>query len=213
MFCKCPAEASIDTIPQIKCPENFGQIQKIAFQRLMNDSGEKNCFIKESSDITKLVSWTPLLAAVDSTKVVVSPYIYAPTEEEGAERTFGGGNESLGGITENIGREPNSFTGSFKRIPQNVINTIKKLQCESIAHNLGVYLFNEHGQIEALKDSAIEDKFYPIPIESLFIGDKVHGGLEAPDSNSIKWLFLPNYSDTLTIITPEFNPLELAPAE
>jgi hypothetical protein len=57
-------------------------------------------------------------------------------------------------------------------------------------------------------------QLYPIPIRSLFIGDKTFGGLEAPDSNAIQWTFLPNYSDNFWICTPtEWNPLtDLVPA-
>ena len=210
--CKCPAAAPLTTIPAVKCSETFGQIQKVAFQRLTKDDGTKNSFTTAKA-ITDLANWTPLLSADDSTKVVVSPYIQAPTNEAGAARTFGGGNETLGGVEDIIGREPNPFTGVMRRIPQAVIKVMKELQCESWADNLGVFLFDENGNIEALADPNTEGTYYPIPIRSLFIGDKTHGGLEAPDSNSIQWTFLPNYSDDLKIITPEFNPLtDLIPA-
>ena len=90
---------------------------------------------------------------------------------------------------------------------------MKELQCESWGDNLGVYLFDENGSIEAIQDETTPTTYYPIPIRSLFIGDKTHGGLEAPDSNSIQWAFLPNYSDDLVIIAPDFNPLtDLKPA-
>lgn len=211
--CSCPAAASLETIPAVKCTESFGQIQKVAFQRLTNDQGQKNSFTADG-EITVLASWTPKLAAADSTKIVVSPYIQAPTNEAGAARTFGGGNETLGGIEEIIGREPNPFSGVLRKIPQDVIKAMKSLQCESAADNLGVYLFDENGRIEAIRDEAADTTFYPIPIRSLFIGDKSHGGLEAPDSNAISWSFLPNYSDNLAIVTPSFNPLtDLKPAE
>lgn len=193
-------------IPAFKCAESFGQIQKVAFQRLFNDDGNKNSFAT-AKGIEKLASWTPLLIATDSTKIVTSPYIEAPTNEAGAARTFGGGNETLGGVEQIIGREPNPFTGMIRRTPQNVIKALKELQCESWADNLGVYLFDENGNIEALQDETTATTYYPIPIRSLFIGDKTHGGLEAPDSNAIQWVFLPNYSDNLAIISPEFNPL------
>ena len=210
--CKCPAAASLTTIPAVKCSETFGQIQKVAFQRLTKDDGTKNSFTTAKA-ITDLANWTPLLSADNSTKVVVSPYIQAPTNEAGAARTFGGGNETLGGVEDIIGREPNPFTGVMRRIPQAVIKVMKELQCESWADNLGVFLFDENGNIEALADPNTDGTYYPIPIRSLFIGDKTHGGLEAPDSNSIQWTFLPNYSDDLKIITPKFNPLtDLIPA-
>lgn len=204
--CPCPAAAALPDIPTVLCAENFGQIQKVAFQRLRNDAGLRNSFVT-AAPIGTLASWTPKLAAEDSIKIVVSPYIQAPTNEPGAARTFGGGNETLGGVETVIGREPNPFTGVLRSIPQSVIKELKKLQCESGGDNLGIYLFDEYGNIEAEQDETTASTYYPIPIRSLFIGDKGHGGLEAPDSNAISWTFLPNYSDNLAIVAPTFNPL------
>lgn len=204
-ICKCPAVVALPNIPNFTCAESFGQIQKVAFQRLYKSGEEKNSFttvdnIKEKS------LWKALLSAEDGTKVVVSPYIQAPTAEAGAPRTFGGGNETLGGIEEIIGREPTLFTAVMRKMPQSLIKALKDLQCESDSQNLGVYLFDENGAIGALQGSTNE--YYPIPIRSLFIGDKTLGGLEAPDSNAIQWTFLPNWSDDLAIIVPNnFNPL------
>ena len=202
-ICKCPAVA-LPNIPDFTCAESFGQIQKVAFQRLYKSDGEKNSFT--TTEVGKKASWIPLLSASDDTKVVVSPYIQAPTAEAGAPRTFGGGNETLGGIEEIIGREPTPFTAVMRKMPQSLIKALKDLQCESDSQNLGVYLFDENGAIGALQDP--KTMYYPIPIRSLFIGDKTLGGLEAPDSNAIQWAFLPNWSDDLAIIVPEdFNPL------
>lgn len=206
-ICKCPAAAALPNIPNFTCAESFGQIQKVAFQRLYKSTGGKNSFTKDAG-IGKLASWPPLLAAEDDTKIVISPYIQAPTAEAGAPRTFGGGNETLGGIEEIIGREPTPFTGVIRKMPQSLIKALKELQCESDSQNLGVYLFDENGSIGALQDPTTATTYYPIPIRSLFIGDKTLGGLEAPDSNAVQWSFLPNWSDDLAILTPEdFNPL------
>lgn len=194
-------------IPVSNCPESFGQIQKVAFQRLYKSTGEKNSF-KTDAGIEKKASWTPLLSADDDTKIVISPYIQAPTADAGAARTFGGGNETLGGVEEIVGREPTPFTGVMRKLPQKIIKALKQLQCESWGDNLGVYLFDENGAIGAIQDAKTATTHYPIPIRSLFIGDKTLGGYEAPDSNNIQWAFLPNWSDDLAIIVPEdFNPL------
>lgn len=206
-ICKCPAAVALPNIPNFTCAESFGQIQKVAFQRLYKSTGEKNSFITDAA-IGKLASWSPLLAAKDDTKVVVSPYIQAPTAEAGAPRTFGGGNDSLGGIEEIIGREPTPFTGVLRKMPQSIIKALKELQCESDSQNLGIFLFDENGAIGALQDPDTATTYYPIPIRSLFIGDKTLGGFEAPDNNAIQWSFLPNWSDDLAIVVPEdFNPL------
>lgn len=207
MICKCPAGTALPDIPVSNCPESFGQIQKVAFQRLYKSTGEKNSF-KTGAGIEKKASWTPLLSADDDTKIVISPYIQAPTVEAGAARTFGGGNETLGGVEEIVGREPTPFTGVMRKLPQKIIKALKELQCESWGDNLGVYLFDENGAIGAIQDAKTATTHYPIPIRSLFIGDKTLGGYEAPDSNNIQWAFLPNWSDDLAFIVPEdFNPL------
>lgn len=213
LTCQCPAATAITTIPAVTCGENFGQIQKVAFQRLQKADGTKNSFSSTASILLK-ASWTALMAAADGSKVVVSPYIEAPTSEPGAARTFGGGNETLGGVEEVLGAEPTAFSAVLRRMPQNVIKIMKELMCEANAGNLGVFLFNENGQIEAIQDKTTPTTYYPIPIRSLFISDKGHGGLENPDSNNISWQFAPNYSDDLAIVTPtDFNPLtDLVPA-
>lgn len=216
MICECPAATAIPTIPVANCVESFGQIQKVAFQRLVKENGTKNAFdsaAEPKNDIKVLASWTALISAKNSTKIAISPYIQAPTAEGGAPRTYGGGNDTLGGVEEIIGREVTPFTGVIRKSPQNIIKALKGLQCESWADNLGVFLFDENGAIGAIKDKAVATKFYPIPIRALFIGDKTLGGLEAPDSNAIQWSFLPNWSDDLVIIAPGFNPLtDLKPA-
>lgn len=204
-ICKCPAAEALPSVGNVTCAESFGQIQKVAFQRLTDAEGTKNGFTTEKA-ITALASWTALIAAADGTKIIVSPYIEAPTAEGGAARTFGGGNETLGGVEEVIGREATPFTGVIRRAPQAIIKVLKELQCESQGGNLGVYLFDENGAIGAIQGSAA-GTYYPIPIRSLFFGDKTLGGLEAPDSNAVQWSFLPNWSDDLVIVAPEFNPL------
>lgn len=219
-ICSCPAASSLTTIPNVQCAETFGQIQKVAFMRMRKADGTVNSFIEgATTGINKLAAWTAKMALTDGGKVVISPYVQAPTNEAGEARTFGGGNETLDGIELVIGRNPSTFTGVLRSVPQSVIKVMKELQCEAQAGNLGVILFDENGNIEAIEQSVTEGgtttvSHLPIPIRSLFISDKAHGGLEAPDSNNISWSFPPNYSDDLAIVVPDdFNPLtDLIPA-
>lgn len=206
--CACPAEERIPFLgTYTKCPENFGQIQKVAFQRLKNDEGARNSFpTTGSGDIKTLASWTALLTKTNSEKIAVSCYIQAPTDEGGDAITFGGGNDTLGGVELVVGRNPVTFSGVIRSMNQQEIELMKQLQCEVQSGNIGVYLFDENGNIECNK---YEDqlKCYPIPIRSLFVGDKIHGGLDTPDLNVISWSYMPNYSDNIGIIKPNFNPL------
>lgn len=218
-LCACPAATALTTIPAATCLESFGQIQKVAFMRLRKADGTVNSFVDGSATgINKKAAWTAKMALTDGGKAVISPYIQAPAQDGGDARTFGGGNDTLGGIEMVIGRNPMNFTGVMRGVPQSIIKVMKSLQCEAQGDNLGVILFDENGNIEAVKKvtTGTPDvvEYMPIPIRALFIGDKVHGGLEAPDNNAISWQFLPNYSDELAIVAPDdFNPLtDLVPA-
>ena len=213
LICQCPAAAAITTIPAVTCPENFGQIQKVAFQRLTKADGTKNSFTSSAS-ILLLASWTAQMAAADGGKIVVSPYVNAPADSGGDARRTGGGNDDLGGMSQVLGGNPVQFDGSFRSIPQAVIKVMKELMCEAQAGNLGVFLFDENGKIEAIQDQTTATTYYPIPIRSLFIGSKIHGNFDAKDSNAISWMYPDNYSDNLAIVTPtDFNPLtDLVPA-
>lgn len=205
MICNCPRKPALTAITVALCLESLGQIQKFAIQRLQKDDLSMNGFVGSEQNPALKASWSPLLAAADSTKIIVTPYVNAPTAEAGAMRTFGGGNETLGGMEENIGREPTPFTSVLRRQPQTVISQLKELQCEII----GVYPLAENGGIAALQYGTTAAPIWrPIPIHSLFVGDKTLGGLEAPDSNAFNFSLPPNWSDRLVIIQPtDFNPL------
>ena len=174
----------------------------------MNDDGTKNKFSAVSgfAEINSLANWQARMTAADSTKIVISPYIYSPTQENGAARTFGGGNDSLNGVEEIIGREPSTFSASLRNVPQSIAKVLKSLQCE----NVGVYLIDGNGNVEAfgIVDENNNEWIMPIPIKAFFVGDKTHGGIDAPDANVIQWSFVPNYSDYIKIFTVDtFNVL------
>lgn len=201
--CGCPAGAHLADLTIAECKESLGQIQKVIFQRIYKSTGVKNMI--PADDIKSKADMATLSSAADGTKIIISPYIQNPTTEPGAPRTFGGGNQTLGGIEIVIGREPTAFSGIIYQESQATIKTLKSYSCE----NIGVYLIDENGNIGALTDEAGAN-YMPIPIGKFFVGDKTLGGFEEPDSNSIEWNFFPNWSDDLVIIKSselDYNPL------
>ena len=205
-MCSCPAGAALPAVPNASCPQDFGQVQKIIFQRIFKTAGTKNSFTQTAS-IKQLSSWTPLFAANASsddagTKCVITPYVEAPTADGGDAITFGGGNDTVGGTTKVIGRNPVNMSFVIRQMTQDVIKALKGLQCED---ELGVYLVNGDGQILAL--SSADNEYTPIPIRSLFISDLKLMGLDNPDENALSFSFLPNWSDDAKVVTPDFNPL------
>ena len=200
-MCSCPAGIALPAVPNASCPQDFGQVQKIIFQRIFKTAGTKNSFTQTAS-IKQLSSWTALFSASDGTKCVITPYVEAPTSDGGDAITFGGGNDTVGGTTKVIGRNPVNMSFVMRQMTQDVIKALKGLQCED---ELGVYLVNGDGQILAL--SSADNTYTPIPIRSLFISDLKLMGLDNPDENSLSFSFLPNWSDDVKVVAPEFNPL------
>lgn len=202
--CGCPAGNHLNDLEIVECKESFGQIQKVIFVRIFSTAGTKNKISKDT--ITGKASMEALFAARDGTKLIISPYIQNPTTEPGEARTFGGGNQTLGGVEIVVGREPTTFTGVIYQEAQSVIKTLKSYSCEKI----GVFLIDENGNIGAIDPGGTAAVYEPIPIYKFFVGDKSLGGYEEPDSNTISWSFYPNWSDNLVLIkadTLKYNPL------
>ena len=177
------------------CGIRYGQVQKIAFTRI------GNLFSDSSNPITDLASWTAFLSAEDSTKIVVTPYVEAPTMEGGDEKTFGGGNATLDGIIMVLGSQPIRMSFALRNYPQTIISALKIL---TKIKDLGVFLFNDNGGIICLQEGGT---YLPIPIRALFVGDLILSGRIQPDRNTMKFSFKSNYSDKLVVVKPNFSPV------
>ena len=200
--CSCPAGTAIASVPNASCPQDFGQIQKIIFQRIFSSGTTKNSMTQASAKL--LATWTALFSATNGTKAVITPYVEAPTADGGDAITFGGGNDTVGGVTKVIGRNPVNMTFALRQIEQSIAKALKSLMCEIV----GVYFVNGDGQIMGIGDSASTPNLYPVPINSLFVGDLKLNGLDTPDENALSFSFQPNWSDDAVVITPtDFNPL------
>lgn len=198
--CTCPAGASIASVPNASCASDFGQIQKIIFQRVFSSGTTKNSMTQANAKL--LATWAAFFAAADGTKMVITPYVEAPTSEGGDAITYGGGNDTVGGITKVIGRNATNMSFVLRQVVQTIPAALKKLMCEIV----GVYFVNGDGQIMGLGDS--DTNLSPLPIDGLFVGDLKLNGLESPDENALSFSLRPNWSDDVVVITPtDFNPL------
>lgn len=188
----CPT--NLPPIPNMTCGIRYGQVQKVAFTRVGN-------LFSNANPITDLASWTAFLAAEDSTKIVVTPYVEAPTMEGGDEKTFGGGNTTLDGIIMVLGSQPIRMSFALRNYPQTIISALKILMK---IKDLGVFLFNDNGGIICLQEGGT---YLPIPIRALFVGDLILSGRTQPDRNTMKFSFKSNYSDKLVVVKPDFSPI------
>jgi hypothetical protein len=196
--CNCPAPAAITTITPNTCPENFGQIQKIAIQR-QGDTFDGTT----GNIITVLADWQTRIAAIDDTKIQVSPFIYNFVSAAGEAITNGGGdNTTLNGEVELVGINKTAASGMFKSLSSAVINALQSYNCETA---LGVYFFNADGNIIA--QELTTGDYTPFPISSFFVGDKTNNGFATKDENALSFQLNAGWSKKYAIVTPAFNPL------
>lgn len=210
LLCSCPPAAALTLITLPSCFEQFGQIQKLWFQRIYSSGTTKNSFTIATSNPNVIASWSSLFTASDGTKVVQTPFIENPQgPTAGDPRTNGGGNARLGGVDSVTGLNASTFEGTFYNIPQSTADDIEDLMCETA---LGVYLINEYGQIGGIADdNSSPTIFYPIPIakQTLYITDKTFGNLEEDDGNRLGFQLLPRWSREFYVVNPtDFSPLD-----
>lgn len=196
--CQCPPGASLPDIPESNCPVSMGQIQKLIFMRR-----SATAVFTTGKAAEELASWTPLLTASDSTKVVVTPYVENPELNAGDPLTTGGGNASLNGAEKVIGSGPGTFSGVFNEIEQKVAAAIKQLRCEDLA----VAFITADGRIWLKELTAESFGFIPTVYRTFHVGDLTGGKLDELSSNSIQFSLPAGYSDSLTPIVPKFDAL------
>ncbi len=207
-----PLSTELTDIPVAGCGDDLGQIQKLIIQPVKKADGSFNAFLPNAGSPTTptlLADWTALFAASDLTKPVVSPFIENPEFEAGEARTFGGGNQTRDGVEYILGSNPSSFSAMMHKTSAATRKALKELNGTAV----GVYLIDEFGKIGGVSNgeasNAATYEIRPIPVRSLFTGDKKFGNFEEPDSCAIKFSFAPRWDDNFVVSTPtDFNALE-----
>lgn len=201
--CACPQATEITDIPTVACLERFGEIQKVIIQRQKTGTTVNEITIG-TTDPAVILTWTGLQAAVDSTKVQITPFFAEPDNDDPEPREAS--STGVNGIAATLGDEFSSFTAYFHDAPQLVIKDVRTYNCEI---GVAVFLVNEHGQIGCLADdNGTPTKVKGIPIQSFYVGQKKFGNRADVDKNRIQWRFLPNSLDEFYIVNPtDFNPL------
>lgn len=202
LLCSCPLSAAIATIDATAgCLERFGQTQRLILQRTFNGTVLNEIPL---ASVELLATYTALKAAVNSTKIQMTPRFGEPVNNAAEPRKAGGGNQTPGGVEVILGSSPSPFTAKFLEQPQSKMKAIKKYNCED---GLSVILVNDKGQFGMLADdNTTPTKYRGIPIRSFYLADKVLAGYEGLDYNMLSFFFEPDWSDEFVVITPQFNP-------
>lgn len=192
-FCECPQPATIGAIPAFTCGEDFGQIQKFVFQRRQAAPSFATLVAAGT-----LANWTPLKAAVDSTKIVATPFFEGFTIPPVDAITEGGDdNTTLDGVAVVVGQTTPVGVGNFRSLPAAIFAALKLYNCEP---DLTVFMINEFGKIIGQSPDGV--MFTGIPVSEFFIGDKGVQGKNTQDKYNFRLAFRAGWSETIKIVTP-----------
>lgn len=195
--CPCPAPAAIVTIPAPTCPEDLGQVVRLILTRQGNE-------IAATEAAAKLLStYTPLLAAVDDTKIQVTPKLMEAVVIPMGEPIKEGGDDNSTPLGRAIvvGASTIQVEGMLRGVDSAVIAAMKQLGCES----LDIGLVNEFGQIAYHKN--VDGSLRGFPAHAFFVGDKGNDGKNTQDKAKITWGFDAGWRDSMVLIKPtDFDP-------
>lgn len=203
MILNCPLPAALTTLVNPDCPFRFDQIVKIAFMQRQPGASP---FATEA-DMKLLATWTPLLAAVDETKVAASP-IFAGFVVPKSEPLVQGGNDNstFAGLEQYYGEGSVRATGTFQNMTSASLLALDELTQFSLStatgtSNLTAYLINKDGYI------FYSGAQYGIPIFNFRVGGTGSEGLNRPNVNDFSFNLIAGWDRALKVVKPTFDPL------
>lgn len=206
-FFVCPKPTALTTIPNPSCPQGLGQIQKVIFQR---KSAGWVFDSMAAHDFLTLASWTPLLTAVNDTKVVVTPFLDSFVIPGTAAITAGGNdNTTINGRKLNVAGAPTTADGEARNISGEIQAALQALSQEG-EDAFVAFFINQFNQL-------IGNDIYPghpgeriagIPVYSVFCGDASNEGFAKDDKTKLTFQLDYGWRNNLFVKKPAaFLPL------
>lgn len=196
----CPKPEALTPMPAQDCPFRLDQIVRMAFGRRAVPA-----FATEAA-MKLLATWTPLIAAADDTKIVISP-LFAGFVVPSSEGIFqgGGDNTTFNGLRIYQGENFVTITGQFSNISPAVHAALEELSQYSLASSVGVtdleiIPFNRLGY-------AFPNGLDMIPVYNFRVGTRGSEGLNANDIIPFSFDVLPDWDKNLQSVKLGFDPL------
>jgi hypothetical protein len=201
----CPPPTALASVPTQACPERYDQIVRFAIQRKQTTASFT------TTTLLAEATWTPLLSAVNSTKVIMTPLIPNVVIPAGEVLKEGGNdNTTINGIPKLAGLPFVPVTAQLQDANSAVRKALRALASESAIFpgftNLWIYPINRFGQIIGKKDGT---DVLGIPVYNFVVGDVGTEGLNKNNIANVSFDLAPGWSDDVEVFTPSFDPLSL----
>lgn len=197
--CECPLPTAIPSIPDATCPESYGLIGKIFFGII----GES---FADTTDYDTEATWTTRLAAVDATKLSVTPTFNNPALAQSEPIVFGGDdNTTFDGAPQITGETSVTLEIQFYDLPQAQYEALTEFTCEAAGGRLGIILA---GNNFSRYSGSTEPDF--IKVSSAFMGTVGLGGRTEPNQNQMTITLPAGWQKNTTLFKhTNFNPMDL----
>lgn len=190
--CPCPEPEAIPSIPEPICPEDFGQIVRLILTR------QKNQIAATVAAAKLIATYSPLITAVDDTKIQVTPKLMEGIVIPPGEPITEGGDDNSTPLGRQlvVGAATIPVEGFLRGVDSAVIEALKQFACEE----LDIVLINEFGQYIFHKND--DNTLRGFPIHAFFVGDKGNEGKNTQDKAKIRWGFDGGWRSKAIMVTP-----------
>jgi hypothetical protein len=193
----CPLPAALVSVPETTCAVRFDQISKIAFQKIQTTPSFT------TTTILVKATWTPLLAASDDTKLVLSPLLnnlVIPASELNAEG--GNDNTTIGGVRNVKGLNGVTPTAKILNISDATKQAIQGLFEFSKspapgATMLWAYFLTTDGHVIFKKNGT---NCEGIEVYNVCLGDPGSEGFNKDNEHNFSFDLLPGWSDGVEML-------------
>ena len=180
--CVCPPAAALPDISLQQCPEKYGNINRFVIGRVSGGD-----FV----DITDETEFDTRLAALDETKIVLTPLL---SESEfpfsAIIETAKDDNTSPFGEGYRVGEGSVTVTTLAKNVESSIKDELKELECYQ---DLAIAIVESGGGIGATGSTTL------IPISNYFVSTKSFGGISETDNVQISFTLRPEWDAGLQL--------------
>lgn len=206
-LCTCPVDPIVPSIPSTVCTESFGQVLKFGLANKTTQNFEDTV-----NGITDQASWTAALAAVDTTKVQLTPILSDVLLAANSPINVGGDdNTTPDGVPVLRARTSAQGTAILRDITAAVKVALQEYECLAGSDNIGgIYPMGRDFILAVVDTTGLNDVYKPIPLTYFFVGDKGLGGITETNNNNLEFRLPPNWDNNVVVVPiTTFDPIEL----
>lgn len=205
----CPNPTALAAAPNPSCPVRFDQIQKMGIRRISGAAALTTTTVLVAATIT------PLLAAADNTKLLITPWLanfIIPNSEPLKEG--GNDNTTINGIPKLNGLGFVNVTFQMKNVEAATAQAMRALASESAnsvagTTNLEGFFFPKDGRI--VVDNPSSTNVVGFKLYNFIVSDVGTEGLNKDNNFNCSFDLEPMWSKTFKVLTPtDWNPLSVA---